>query len=39
MSTLSAESGGKIEIYYEEEGSGGSLVMVGGFTSTVEVWG
>lgn len=27
------------DIYYEEEGSGVPLVMVGGFTATVEVWG
>jgi pimeloyl-ACP methyl ester carboxylesterase len=37
--TLSAESSGKIKIYYEEEGAGDPLVMVGGFTATIEVWG
>ncbi len=39
MPTLAAENRGKIEIYYEEEGSGEPLVMIGGFTATVEVWG
>ncbi|MED5578604.1 MAG: alpha/beta hydrolase [Nitrospinota bacterium] len=29
----------ELEIYYEEEGEGETLVMVGGFTATVEVWG
>ena len=36
MPTLSA---GKIGIYYEEEGRGVPLVMIGGLTATVEVWG
>ncbi|MEE9240374.1 MAG: alpha/beta hydrolase, partial [bacterium] len=39
MPTLAAENRGKIEIYYEEEGSGEPLVLIGGFTATVEVWG
>ena len=39
MPTLSLHSLGKIDIYYEEEGSGEPLVLVGGFTATVEVWG
>ena len=29
---------GEIEIYYEDQGSGEPLVLIGGFTSTVEVW-
>ena len=29
----------ELEIYYEEEGEGETLIMVGGFTATVEVWG
>ena len=29
----------ELEIYYEEEGEGETLVMVGGFTATIEVWG
>jgi pimeloyl-ACP methyl ester carboxylesterase len=37
--TLPADSRGKIDIYYEEEGGGDPLVMIGGFTVTVEVWG
>ncbi|MEJ2089980.1 MAG: alpha/beta fold hydrolase [Gammaproteobacteria bacterium] len=28
-----------IEIYYEEEGSGDPVVLIGGLTSTVETWG
>lgn len=36
MPTLSA---GEVDIYYEEEGRGVPLVMVGGLTATVEVWG
>jgi pimeloyl-ACP methyl ester carboxylesterase len=39
MPTLAADNRGKIEIYYEEEGSGDPLVMIGGFTATIEVWG
>lgn len=39
MPTLSLDSQGKIDIYYEEEGGGEPLVLVGGFTATVEVWG
>ncbi len=39
MPTLAADSRGPVEIYYEEEGSGEPLVMIGGFTVTVEVWG
>lgn len=39
MPTLPADSRGKIEIYYEEEGGGDPFVMIGGFTATVEVWG
>ncbi len=39
MPTLNGGSPDKIEIYYEEEGAGEPLVMIGGFTATVEVWG
>ena len=39
MATLEIESRGKVEVYYEEEGAGEPLVMVGGLTATVEVWG
>ena len=39
MATLKIESRGKVEVYYEEEGAGEPLVMVGGLTATVEVWG
>ena len=39
MATLEIESRGKLELYYEEEGAGEPLVMVGGLTATVEVWG
>ena len=39
MATLEVESRGKLDIYYEEEGAGEPLVMVGGLTATVEVWG
>ena len=39
MATLEVESRGRLEIYYEEEGAGEPLVMVGGLTATVEVWG
>jgi 3-oxoadipate enol-lactonase len=39
VSILSLNSRGKIDIYDEEEGSGDPLVLVGGFTATVEVWG
>lgn len=38
MPTLSADSGGKIEIHYETEGQGPPVVLVGGLTSTVEIW-
>ena len=39
MATLEVESRGRLEVYYEEEGAGEPLVMVGGLTATVEVWG
>ncbi len=39
MATLGIESRGKVKVYYEEEGAGEPLVMVGGLTATVEVWG
>ena len=39
MPTMSLQNEGKIEIYYEEEGTGIPLVMIGGLTATVEVWG
>ena len=39
MAILPAQNEGKIEIYYEEEGTGVPLVMIGGLTATVEVWG
>ncbi len=39
MATLLIESRGKLDVYYEEEGTGEPLVMVGGLTATVEVWG
>lgn len=39
MPTLATENRGKIEIFYEEEGSGEPLVLIGGFTATIEVWG
>ena len=39
MAKLEIESRGKVEVYYEEEGAGEPLVMVGGLTATVEVWG
>lgn len=39
MPTILAEDRDRIEIYYEEEGIGDPLVLIGGFTATVEVWG
>jgi 3-oxoadipate enol-lactonase len=39
MPTVTLDNKGKIEIYYEEEGRGIPLVMIGGLTATVEVWG
>lgn len=39
MPTLSLQNEEKIEIYYEEEGAGIPLIMIGGLTATVEVWG
>jgi 3-oxoadipate enol-lactonase len=39
MAMFAAQNDGKIEIYYEEEGTGVPLFMVGGLTATVEVWG
>lgn len=39
MPTLNLQNNGDIEIYYEEEGKGIPLVMIGGLTATVEVWG
>jgi alpha-beta hydrolase superfamily lysophospholipase len=40
MPHLDTTSGGSpIRIYYEEEGSGPPVVLVGGLTSTVETWG
>jgi pimeloyl-ACP methyl ester carboxylesterase len=39
MPLLRAENQGPIEIYYEEAGAGTPVVLIGGLTSTVEVWG
>jgi pimeloyl-ACP methyl ester carboxylesterase len=32
------ESSGPLDVYFEEEGGGDPLVLIGGFTSTVETW-
>jgi 3-oxoadipate enol-lactonase len=39
MAKIEAENAGPIEIYYEEWGAGEPVVLIGGLTSTVEVWG
>ena len=39
MPYLDTTSAGPIQIYYEEEGRGDPVVLVGGLTSTVETWG
>lgn len=39
MPMLGVQNEGRMEIYYEEEGTGVPLMMVGGLTATVEVWG
>lgn len=39
MPYLTANNHGPIEIYYEEEGSGEPVVLIGGLTSTIETWG
>jgi pimeloyl-ACP methyl ester carboxylesterase len=38
MPTLQANNAGPIEIYWQESGQGEPVVLVGGLTSTVEVW-
>lgn len=38
MPHLITESAGKIEIYYEEQGEGDPVVLIGGVSSTAEVW-
>ena len=38
MAKLETWNEGSIEIYYEERGSGESLVLIGGISSTAEVW-
>jgi pimeloyl-ACP methyl ester carboxylesterase len=32
------ESSGPLDVYFEEQGRGDPLVLIGGFTSTVETW-
>ncbi len=39
MPYLQTDSQGPIEIYYEVEGSGPPVMLIGGLTSTVETWG
>ncbi|MBW2270589.1 MAG: alpha/beta hydrolase [Deltaproteobacteria bacterium] len=39
MPYLKAENRGAIEIYYEEQGSGEPVILIGGLTSTIEIWG
>ena len=39
MPKVRVENEGPIEIHYEETGSGDPLVLVGGLTSSWEVWG
>jgi pimeloyl-ACP methyl ester carboxylesterase len=39
MPTVNADNAGPIEIYYEERGAGEPVILIGGLTSTLEVWG
>ena len=39
MPFLRTENAGLIEIWYEEAGQGAPVVLIGGLTSTTEVWG
>jgi 3-oxoadipate enol-lactonase len=39
MPSVKVDNGGSIEIYYEERGEGDPLVLVGGITSSADVWG
>jgi pimeloyl-ACP methyl ester carboxylesterase len=39
VSVLQATNHGPIDIYYEMEGAGDPVVLIGGLTSTVETWG
>ncbi len=39
MPTIRTEGRGAIEIYYEEQGRGEPVVLIGGGSSTAEVWG
>ena len=38
MPFVRGENAGPIEIYYEEAGDGAPVVLIGGLTSTVEIW-
>ena len=38
MPFVAGESAGAVELYYEESGDGVPVVLVGGLTSTVELW-
>jgi pimeloyl-ACP methyl ester carboxylesterase len=38
MPFVAGENAGPIEIYYEEVGEGVPVVLIGGLTSTVEIW-
>ncbi len=39
MPVLKANNAGPIEIYWQKSGQGEPVVLVGGLTSTIEVWG
>ena len=39
MPYLKAENAGPIEFWYEETGAGEPVVLIGGLTSTLEIWG
>ena len=38
MPTITLEDRDKLEVYYEQEGRGDPVVLIGGLTSTVEIW-
>lgn len=38
MPFVAGESVGAVELYYEDSGEGAPVVLVGGLTSTVEIW-
>ena len=39
MPVLQGNNSGPIEIYWQKRGQGDPVVLVGGLTSTLEVWG